>query len=71
MLNGVPAIITSRGGSPEMIGDGGIVLTLPDIYHEAPYMRLLPPEALEAVIQVLLKVYDDEGGYNRMSEAAR
>lgn len=71
MLNGVPAIVTNRGGSSEMIGDGGIVLTLPDAYHEPPYTRVLPPEALEAVIGILTQIYDDEGGYGRMVAAAR
>lgn len=70
MLNGVPAIVTRRGGSPEMIGDGGIVLTLPELFHEPPYTRLLPPEALDAVIGIVTQIYDDEGGYDRMSAAA-
>jgi glycosyltransferase involved in cell wall biosynthesis len=71
MLNGVPAVVTKRGGSPEMIGEGGIVLTLPEIYHEAPYTRLLAPQALEAVIGILTQIHDDEDGYGRMVAAAR
>lgn len=71
MLNGIPAIVTRRGGSPEMIGDGGIVLTLPDVYHDPPYTRLLAPDALEAVIGIVTQIADDETGYARISEAAR
>jgi hypothetical protein len=70
MLNGIPAIVTNRGGPPEMIGKGGIAVSLPKELHKAPYKRLLPPEILETVLQSIIRVYDDETGYQAMVRAA-
>ncbi len=63
MLNGIPAIITAHGGSPEMAGDGGIQLQLPPEFHEPPYNRLLAPEALAPLIDRLVALFDDEALY--------
>lgn len=71
MLNGIPAVVTNRGGPPEMIGKGGVTLTLPDAFHEAPYTRLLPPDALAAVLQVIERIQDDKTAYRSMVEEAR
>lgn len=71
MLNGIPAIVTNRGGPPEMIGKGGITLTLPQGFHEAPYTRLLPPDALATVLQLIERIHDDEAVYQSMVEEAR
>ncbi len=70
MLNGIPAIVTNRGGPPEMIGDGGIAITLPEIFHKPPYSRLLPPDALALITGMIEQMYDDEAGYQSMVREA-
>lgn len=65
-LNGIPAIVTNRGGPPEMIGDSGIAVTLPDIMHKPPYKRLLPQDKLEMLTDTIEQMYDDEATYRSM-----
>ena len=36
MLNGVPAIVTNRGGCPENLGDGGFKIDFPAMMYEPP-----------------------------------
>jgi glycosyltransferase involved in cell wall biosynthesis len=63
MLNGIPAIVSNRGGSPEMVGEGGIVVDLPPECHEAPYTTLPKPERLNQIVELIEKVWDDEVFY--------
>lgn len=70
MLNGIPAIVTNRGGPPEMIGEGGITVSLPKAFHKAPYTRLLPKDALDSVSHMIEQIYDDEAGYQSMVQEA-
>lgn len=70
MLNGIPAIVTNRGGPPETIGDGGIAISLPKAFHKPPYTRLLPGEPLDAVLKMIERLYDDEVGYQSMVQKA-
>lgn len=70
MLNGVPAVVTNRGGQPEMIGEGGVAITLPEPFHEAPYGKLLPSEGLAAMTSLIERICDDEAGYQSMVQAA-
>ena len=70
MLNGIPAIVTNRAGPPEMIGDGGIAITLPESFHKPPYSRLLPLDALASITGMIEQMYDDEAGYQSMVEDA-
>ena len=70
MLNGIPAIVTNRGGPPEMIGDGGISLSLPKVFYKKPYKLLLPEDALASVVQMIELIYDDEKGYQSMVQEA-
>lgn len=63
MLNGIPAIVTDRGGSPEMIQDGGIKLVLPENCHAAPYTTLPTLELLQPLVDRLIQLYDDEALY--------
>ncbi len=71
MLNGIPAIGTDRGGIPEMMGAGGIVLKFhPDIY-QPPYNRLPPDEVLDALARQIEQLYDDERSYGILCQRAR
>jgi len=63
MLNGIPAIITDRGGMPEMIGEAGVRMTLPPACHEPPYDKLPKPALLEPLIARIERFYDDEAHY--------
>ena len=63
MLNGIPAIVSNRGGMPEMIQDGGVTLTLPAKCHEAPYNALPVMTLLEPLVAFIESLYDDERRY--------
>ncbi len=71
LLNGIPAIVTDSGGMPEMVQDAGIILKLDAIYHEKPYTRCPPDDALQPLLQRLETLYDDEAAYARLAAAAR
>ncbi len=71
MLNAIPAIVTDRGGSPEMIGNGGMKLKLPDACHEKPYTAFPKPELLQPLVERIIQLYDDEVFYNDYVARAR
>jgi glycosyltransferase involved in cell wall biosynthesis/SAM-dependent methyltransferase len=71
MLNGIPALITNRGGMPEMIGDAGIVFDLPEACYEEPYQHLLSDEELQPLYEAVLAFYDDEALYQDYVERAQ
>ena len=71
MLNGIPAIITDRGGPPEMIGNAGLKLRLPERFHEKPYKRLPKPELLTPLVHKIIELYDDESLYQEFVARAR
>jgi glycosyltransferase involved in cell wall biosynthesis len=70
MLNGVPGLVTNRGGLPELLGDGGVIVTLPEVYHKKPYSKLLPQDALAALTRTIEQFYDNEEGYQSMVREA-
>lgn len=70
MLNGIPPVVTDRGGMPEMVGEGGLMLRFDAAFHEQPYTRVPPAEALEPLVQRLEALYDDEAAYARLAAAA-
>lgn len=63
MLNGIPALITNRGGMPEMIGDAGIAFDFPDECYKEPYQQLLSEEELQPLINAVISFFDDEDLY--------
>jgi len=71
MLNNIPAIVTSTGGSPEMIANAGIVLELPAECHEPPYNRLPQGDLLQPLVDAIIKLYDDEPYYQKMVARAK
>ncbi|MBN1662017.1 MAG: glycosyltransferase [Deltaproteobacteria bacterium] len=70
MLNGIPAIVTDSGGSPEMIGDGGIKLQLPPACYEKPYNTLPKSELLDPLIERIIRLYDDDVLYETLAARA-
>jgi glycosyltransferase involved in cell wall biosynthesis len=63
LLNGIPAIVTDRGGGPEMVGDAGIKLRLPENCHQTPFTTLPKMELLEPLVARIEALYDDEAMY--------
>jgi hypothetical protein len=37
MLNGIPAIVSNRGGPPEMLGEGGLRIEFPPACYQPPF----------------------------------
>lgn len=63
MLNGIPALITNRGGMPEMIGNAGIAFDFPDECYKEPYQHLLSDEELQPLADAVINFFDDEDLY--------
>ena len=70
LLNGIPAIVTNNGGSPEMVGPGGIKIELPKEMHSAPHSKLLPEQAVVSFAKVIERVFDDEKFYASLVSGA-
>jgi len=71
MLNGIPAIVTDRGGMPEMIEDGGIKLQFPHSCYQKPYTTLPKAEFFESLLAEIIRLYDDADYYAAYAEKAR
>ncbi|WP_083023486.1 glycosyltransferase [Vreelandella lionensis] len=71
MLNGIPAIITNRGGMPEMIDDAGIKFDFPEACYEKPYHHLLTGDELNPLVEAVTAFYDDEQHYQAFVERAK
>jgi FkbM family methyltransferase len=70
MMNGIPAIVSKRGGNVEMVQDAGIIVEFPKECYEKPYDRFPKPELLLPVIERIERLYDDPLYYQYMSERA-
>ena len=63
MLNGIPAIVTDRGGCPEMMQNGGLKIAFPENCYESPFTNLPLLEILQPLVDRLIQFYDDEALY--------
>lgn len=70
MLNGIPALITNRGGMPEMIGNAGIAFDFPVACYEEPYQHLLSDEELQPLLNAVIRLFDDEDLYQEYVDRA-
>ena len=70
-LNGIPAVVSERGGSPEMIGLGGVTLKLPENMYEKPYDKILDPNGLEIFVALIERLYDDVAYYAELVRHAK
>lgn len=70
MLNGIPAIVTQYGGLPEVIGNAGLTLELPDHYHRPPYRQAPSAEELNPVLERIERWFDDEAFYQTYVQRA-
>lgn len=71
MMNGIPALITDRGGMPEMIRDGGIKIQFPPQCYEKPYTTLPVEALLERVVEEIIHLYDDPPYYAAYAHKAK
>ena len=70
MINGIPVIGSDRGALPETLGDGGIVLPLPE--RLTPVSQILPTaEEVEPWVEAIIRLWDDRAWYDEQSARAR
>jgi len=70
MINGIPVIGSDRGGTPETVGSGGVVLPLPG--RLTPITRILPTaEEVEPWVETVIRLWDDRAWYDALSRKAR
>lgn len=69
MINGVPPIVSNRGGLPETVGQAGIVLPLPDWLTQT--VPRLPSKAeMQPWFDAVTHLWDDRDAYARASAGA-
>jgi glycosyltransferase involved in cell wall biosynthesis len=69
MLNGVPAIVSDRGGLPDLCRDAGFVLPLPPEVN-LELRRPVEKEVVEPWVELMIRLEDDAEFYRQASEAA-
>jgi glycosyltransferase involved in cell wall biosynthesis len=70
LVNGIPPIVSNRGGLPQTVGGGGIVLNLPDWL--TPESRELPTEdEVRPWFDAVCALWDDPDRYQAASRRAR
>ncbi len=71
MLNAIPAIVSNRGGLPEVVGEGGVHLDFPEVCYQAPYGRVPGRQWMEALVQHIERFFDDDAYHEAMVARAR
>ena len=69
-INGLPVLASDRGGLPETVGDGGLVLPLPPGLTAAPHVAP-PAAALGPWLTAVLRLWDDADWRADLSRRAR
>jgi glycosyltransferase involved in cell wall biosynthesis len=70
LINGVPCIVSDRGGLPETCGEGGIVLPVPE-YMTLVSKQIAAAEEVQEWVAAIERLFDDEAEYAAMCERAR
>jgi glycosyltransferase involved in cell wall biosynthesis len=70
LLNGVPPLVSDRGGLPEQVNGAGFVLPLPREL-DPRYAQPVAAAAVEPWIETIVKLEDDPDLYAREAERAR
>lgn len=70
LLNGIPSIVTNRGGLPEMGGIAAVKVDFPAECYQPPYTKLPTMETLEPLLAVLIRFWDDEAFYQEYVQKA-
>ena len=71
LMNGIPVLASRSGGVPDVVGDGGLVLTFPPSHCAPPYDRAFPRALLEDAAGWIIRLFEDEAYYRQMSMRAR
>ncbi len=70
MINGIPVIGSDRGGIPEVLGESGFVLPLPE--RLTPVSREVPEAGeVEPWVETIVRLWDDRALYEEQSRRAR
>ena len=70
MINGIPVLVSDRGGLAETVAEGGIVLPLPTWMR--PETRIVPSEAeVEPWFGAVVRLWDDSFAYDQAARTAR
>ena len=69
-LSGIPVVASNRGGTPEALNGGGVIVDLPDGW--TPTLETLPqPADVQPWLDALLTLWDDDGAYRDACARAR
>ena len=69
MINGIPVIGSNRGGIPETVGEGGLILPLPE--RLTPATRIAPTaDEVESWVEAIIHLWDDREFYEGLSARA-
>ncbi len=67
-MNGIPSLITNRGGLPEASNYQGLTFDWPDSCYETPHTTLADPKSLQALTDTVIRLFDDEPYYQSLRE---
>jgi glycosyltransferase involved in cell wall biosynthesis len=70
MINGIPVIGSDRGSLPETLGEGALILPLPE--RLTPTTRVVPTaEEVEPWVETIIRLWDDRAFYEEQSLRGR
>lgn len=67
-MNRIPCLCSDRGALPDTLGSGGLILSIPDVNRDLK--KNVACEKMEAWIQAIVKLWDDENYYQQLCENA-
>ena len=69
-IMGVPVFASDRGGNAEMVGDGGLIVDLPDELFNAPFDLVPSADDVFGFTDKIEKVFTDKSFYMKLSASA-
>lgn len=69
-MNKIPALASNHGGTPEALGDSGVLFDLPENCHKPPYSTLPPTSTINEIARMIERITDDEAAYSELAEKA-
>lgn len=70
VINGIPTLVSNRGGLPETVADGGVVLPLPD-WLQQDTNRVVDIEEAQPWFDAICRLWDDPKAYAAVAAKAR